>query len=141
MLNQDHCLQAKSIVCVLSRGHSKAILDDLYQRDHILATEYVSIRNQHSLLSEKDWQEMDMLRVIVAPQYADEVFEHLYHLSAVDSTEGAYMYQHNVPWVTHFELPKLPEEGVHLKDLEHPEKWPEGFDKARIEALKKLASD
>lgn len=141
MLNHDHCLQAKSIVCILSRGHSKAILEDLYQQDHVLATEYVSVRNQHSLLSEKDWEEMDMLRVIVAPQYADQVFEHLYSLCDIENVEGAYMFQHNVPWVTHFEMPDLPEGGVHMKDLDHPDKWPDELDEAKVTDLKKLALD
>lgn len=138
MLNQDHCKPAKLIVCILERGRSKKVLQALEASENILASEYVSIRSQGALMDDKEWEEMDSLRVAVAPQYAESVFEMLYFAAEIEACEGAYMYQLNVPWITHFELPELPPEGVTIASLDDDETLPDGVDEKTADALRKL---
>lgn len=138
MLNQDHCKPAKLIVCVLDRGRSKEVLQALEASEHILASEYVSIRNQGALMEDKEWEEMDSLRVAVAPQYAESVFEKLYYVADIENHEGAFMYQMNIPWITHFELPDMPAEGVNIAALEEGKGLPEDVDEKTADALRKL---
>lgn len=135
MLNQDHCRPAKLIVCILGRGAAQAIVEQLFE-EKILLTETLVIRNQNALVAEEAWQEMDMLKVIVEPQFADHVFELIYNLSAIELEEGHYMYQHNVPWVTHFELPKLPKEGVSIKAIESGKVEVEGMTLEQLQTLR-----
>lgn len=135
MLNQDHCRPAKLIVCILGRGAAQSIVEQLFE-ENILLTETLVIRNQNALVAEEAWQEMDMLKVIVEPQYADHVFELIYNLSAIELEEGHYMYQHNIPWVTNFELPKLPEEGVSIKAIESGKAEVEGITLEQLETLR-----
>lgn len=104
-LDHDNLYQAKLIVSVLSRGLANEIVEEMYAQKKIIATEALAVRNQHSLMLPNDWVEMDMLKVVVLPQYADHVFQFIYEHAKVDEIEGSYMFQMNVPWSTHFELP------------------------------------
>lgn len=135
MLNQDHCRPAKLIVCILERGAAQPIVEHLFD-EKILLTETVVIRNQNALVAQEAWQEMDMLKVVVEPQYADHVFELIYTLSNIELEEGHYMYQQNVPWVTHFELPKLPKEGISIKALESGTVEVEGMTLEQLQTLR-----
>lgn len=105
-LNHDNLYQAKMIVCVMPRGLSKEVVEPLYDKRHIVISESFPVRNQGSTMLPNSWVEMDMVKVIVMPQYADEVFEYLFQKGKVSETEGSYMFQTNIPWATHFELPR-----------------------------------
>lgn len=139
MLNQDHCLPGKQIVCVLERGQSKAILEQLHALNLVAAGEFLAVRNQHAMMSESDWVEMDVLKVLVYPQYADQAFELIYEMAQVESREGVYLFQHHVPWMTHFELPQLPADGLNMAELEDAETLPEGLSEQALADLKKLS--
>lgn len=140
MLKHDHCLPAKQIICILERGQSKVILDKLHAMDHVIAAEFLAVRNQHVLMAGQDWVEMDLLRALVLPQYADNVFEVIYKMAQVETQEGVYLFQHNVPWMTHFELPKLPESGLNLAEILRTKTLPEGMTMQQLQDLKKLSS-
>ncbi len=139
MLIKEHCKSAKLIVCVLARGRSHEVLEALGASEHVLASEFVSIRSQSGKMDLREWDEMDALHVAVAPSYAESVFEMLYHMIEVEAGEGAYMFQVNVPWITHFELPEIPEQGVAISSLQHGESLPEGVDEKTAQALRILA--
>ncbi len=136
MLNQTHCKTAKLIVCVLARGQSSTVLEALEESEaeHVLASEYVSIRHQSGNMG---WEEMDLLRVAVVPKYAESVFDRLYREAETEICEGAYMYQVDVPWITHFELPDIPKGGVPISSL-HSEVVSEQVDSKVLKALKTL---
>ncbi|WP_024852074.1 hypothetical protein [Hydrogenovibrio kuenenii] len=113
-LNHDNLYQAKMIVCVMSRGLSNQVVEALYEKKHIVISESLPVRNQGSTMLQNRWIEMDMLKVIVMPQYADDIFEFIFQQGKVAETEGSYMFQMNVPWATHFELPA--EEALNTAD-------------------------
>ncbi len=140
MLNSKYCNQAKLIVCVLARGQSRAVLAALKtSAEHILATGYVSIRSQSGTMNTGKWDEMDSLHITVTPEYAESIFEKIYHQAEIDTCEGAYMYQMDVPWITPFELPNIPAEGVAISSLNKGEVLPEGVDEKTAEALRIFA--
>lgn len=136
MLNQNYCKSAKLIVCILARGQSQEVLETLDTAGKVLASEYASIRSQNGSLN--DWVEMDSLRIVVTPKNADSVFELLYHMIEIDTIEGAYMYQTDVPWITAFELPVLPKEGLSISSLQDSSALPEGIDEKTAKALRDL---
>jgi len=140
VLNQKHCKPAKLIVCTLARGQSRSVLEVLQQTGHVLASEYISIRSQNNSHDDHKWDDMDSLRIMVAPQYAENIFEMLYHLVEIETHEGVYMFQMNVPWVTHFELPDIPPEGVAIPALHHGAVLPAGVSEETAKILRKLAN-
>jgi len=139
MLNQDDCKSAKLIVCVLTRGRSKTVLENLQALKPILASEYISIRSQNGSMGIHEWDEMDSLRVTVAAHHADSVFEILYRMVEIESCEDAYLFQIDVPKITHFELPDIAEEGVAISSLQDHETLPEHMDEETAKVLRALA--
>lgn len=106
-LNHDNLYQAKLIVCVMRRGFASEIVEALSKNNRMVISETQAVRSQGASMLPSHWVEMDMLKVIVFPQYADEVFECIFEQAKMSEMEGSYMYQVNVPWATHFELPDV----------------------------------
>lgn len=104
-LNHDSVYQAKLIVCVMERGLANKVVETLYQKKHIVLSESLPVRSQGSTFLPNHWVEMDMLKVLVMPQYVDDVFEFIFYEGQVSEIEGSYLFQMDVPWATHFELP------------------------------------
>jgi len=108
-LLKAHCQPAKLIYCIMQRGHAVSVVQALYQQHHILGIDYTSGRNQESSMGKHEWHEIDILIVVVAPEFADEVFYEMYTLARVHETEGAMIYQANLEVSTNYELPELTE--------------------------------
>ncbi|MBN2866086.1 MAG: hypothetical protein JXK16_08775 [Thiotrichales bacterium] len=106
---QKHLQSAKMISCVMARGHADAVVQALYNQKHVLGIDYATGRNQSTQMGTKDWQEVDMITAIVAPEYADEIFYEMYHLAKVSETEGGIIFQANLGFSTNYELPELTE--------------------------------
>ncbi|KUJ72545.1 hypothetical protein [Thiomicrospira sp. WB1] len=134
-------LHAKLIGGVIARGESKRVLEAL-PPGKIMASEYVSIRNAQSTMAGENWEEMDLLRLVVRADDAEDVFAQLHELAEVSTREGVYLYQHDVPRCTEYTLPFLPEEGLALSVLKDPEQAREmGLDDEQVAQLKTLAQN
>ncbi len=104
---KEHCQPAKMISCVMERGHGEKVVQELYKKKHILGIEYSAGRNQQSPMGLKEWQEVDMLMVVVSPEYAEEVFNDMYHLAKIAETEGGIIFQTDLLASTNYCLPDL----------------------------------
>lgn len=117
---QPPLLQAKLIGGVIARGASKTLIEQLPTQG-VIASEYVSIRAVQSNMQSDTWQEMDLLRLVVAPEHAESLFEQVFVMAEIASIEGSYLYQHDLPKSTAYQLPQLPEEGVSVAALKNSE--------------------
>jgi hypothetical protein len=134
-------LHAKLIGGVVARGESKRIIEAL-PPGMIMASEYVSIRHAQSTMTGDSWEEMDLLRLVVRCDDAEEVFSQLHELAEVATREGVYLYQHDLPRCTEYTLPFLPEEGLALSVLKDTEQAREmGLDAEQVDQLKILAQN
>lgn len=106
---KGHCQPAKLITCVMQRGHGESVVQALYEQKHILGIDYSTGRNQHNKMSDGEWQEVDMILVVVSPEYADEVFSELFYLAKIYETEGGMMFQTDLTHSTNYILPDLTE--------------------------------
>ncbi len=138
MLKLEECQSAKLIVCVCAREQSLAALETLEASEHVIASVYTAIRSKSSGVDNAQWSDMDSLNVTAMSQHAETVFEMLYHLLEIETCEGAYMYQVDVPYMTSFELPDIPEEGIPVSSLDDCEALPEGMDEKTAKALRAL---
>ncbi len=137
MLNQHNCKSAKLIVCILARGKSQEVLEALEKSGQTLASKYMPIRSQR--YSTDEWVEMDSLHIMVKQKHAKPVFALLYDMADIESCQGASMYQINVPFITPFELPDIPKEGVEISSLQNADILPDGIDDKTAENLRTLA--
>lgn len=102
---------------ILSQGTATSVLKNI-EPEFILATEFLTLRNEQTTGAYDVWEDMDMLKVIVAQEHADQVFEQLYHYAKIEHTEGAYMYQHALANCTDYQLPDLPPKGLPVDALD-----------------------
>ncbi len=130
-----YCKSAKLIVCLLDRGQSHAVLGSLNESAHVLASEYVSIRHLSGMADNFECNEVDLLRIVVAPEHAEKLFEELYYLADIGNNKCAFMYQVNAPKATPYELPNIPQQGVLVSALQQGETFPEGMDEKAAKDL------
>ncbi|BBP44361.1 hypothetical protein [Thiosulfativibrio zosterae] len=106
---KQHLQCAKLISCVMARGHAEAVVQALHNQKHVLGIDYATGRNQHVQMGQRDWQEVDMITAIVAPEYAEEVFYEMYFLAKIAEFEGGIIFQADLGFSTNYELPDLTE--------------------------------
>jgi hypothetical protein len=108
MMNQS-CHTATMIVCTVPRGLGTSIVKMLYDRIEIINIQHDTGRGiyGHHDLHHPEWQEMDMLNIIVRPEYADDTFHALYELTDLHLSHGRYIYQVTIPCITEFSLPLI----------------------------------
>jgi hypothetical protein len=103
------CEPAKLIVCTLPQGLGADIITNLYEKSEIINIQHDTGRAQYAHDTTNEWQEIDMLTVIVKEAFADEVFKLIYELTNMYAEEGRYVYQAHLPAVTPFKLPLMRE--------------------------------
>jgi hypothetical protein len=110
MMNQA-CYPATMIVCTVPRGLGSAIIKTLYERIQIINIQHDTGRGiyGHHDLGHPEWQEIDMLNIIVHPEHSDETFRTLYELTDLHLSHGRYIYQAAIPCATEFSLPLMRE--------------------------------
>lgn len=106
---KHHLQSAKMISCVMARGHAEAVVQALHNQKHVLGIDYATGRNQSAQMGTKDWQEVDMITAVVAPEFADEVFYEMYYLAKIAEFEGGIIFQADLGFSTNYELPELTE--------------------------------
>ena len=99
------CTPAKLIVCTVPQGLGVEIVIQLYEKSEIINIQHNTARTQHAHESNHDWQEIDVLQVVVKKELADEVFNLMYQLTNLHAQEGRFIYQMHLPRVTPFKLP------------------------------------
>ncbi|WFE69569.1 hypothetical protein P8S54_04515 [Thiomicrospira sp. R3] len=129
------------IGAIITQGTSTEVLGHI-EPDYILATEFLTVRNEQTKGVYYSWEDMDLLKVIVPAEYAEQVFEELYTLAKIEQTEGAYIYQHSLTGCSDYQLPVLPAEGIPTEALEDMQLANElGLSETDIQNLKRLVEN
>lgn len=123
---------------IISQGQTTRILDEM-EPDYIVASEFMTVRNEQSSGALDNWADMDMVKLVVAAEHAECIFNELYLLAEVAQTEGAYIYMHPLHSCTDYQIPDLPAEGIPTEDLDD---WQAvrklGLSEKEVQGLKRL---
>lgn len=98
---------AKLITCILPRGDAKAVSQLLFDEYDIKAMSSFSGRGQSGPMTGHDWNEKDLLTVMVPVEEADTIFELLCRLVGVNEQHGRMVFQADAPLSTQSILPVI----------------------------------
>ena len=105
----------KVITCILPKGRSKAVVETLSRERGLTQVDVHYARGvgritplAHRGIGETS--EREILTVAVPAEEADELFEYVYEVAAINQPHGGMMFMHPLQMGTGFELPELPEE-------------------------------
>ena len=103
----------KLITCIIPKGKAIGVAKLLHEEKGI-DTANVSNGRGRGLVDPigfSGWYEVEILTVVISEAEADEIFNFIYEKADVGHAHGGIMYQGGLTTSTHFELPKIPEEG------------------------------
>lgn len=105
----------KVITCILPKGRSKSVVEILSRERGLTQVDIHYARGvgritplRHRGIGETS--EREILSVAVPAEEADELFEFIYEVAAINQPHGGMMYMHPMRMGTGFALPELPEE-------------------------------
>jgi len=112
----DRASAQKVITCILPKGRAMPVLEALARQYGLTALDVHYARGvgritplRHRGIGET--AEREILTVTVPAREADEFFERIYEMAAIDRPHGGLMFMHALQAGTAFRLPHLPEEG------------------------------
>jgi hypothetical protein len=141
--DQQMCFDRPMVLigAVIKQATSTQLLARI-QPDLILATEFLTVRNEQTTGAINRWQDMDLLKVIVSADHAERIFDEIFCLADIENTEGAYMYQHGLTRCSRYQLPLLPPEGVPTEVLDDVSLANEfGLSEIEIQNLRRLVEN
>lgn len=98
------------ITCILPVGNAHRLMQLLYDEKGINTSNVYRGRGlrMSSSIGYEEWQEVEIVSVIVPSGKADEIFEYLYDKTDIGKARGAFMYQNKLIQSTAFKLPEIP---------------------------------
>lgn len=106
-------IDKKLITCIIPKGKAIEVAKLLHEEKGIHTANVSSGRGRGLVepVGFSGWYEVEILTVVVSQGEADEIFNFIYDKADVDRAHGGIIYQGRLTTSTHFELPKIPEEG------------------------------
>ena len=103
----------KLITCIIPKGKAIGVTRLLHEEKGINTANVSSGRGRGLVepIGFSGWYEVEILTIVVSQGEADEIFNFIYDKADVGHAHGGIMYQGELTTSTHFELPKMPEEG------------------------------